>query len=67
MNEYIVTWAVNLSADSPADAARKALEMQRDPDSLALVFDVYQEHAPSVLIRSERVDLMEAIVMGDPS
>lgn len=40
MPEYLVTWRVELDATDPLDAARQALEMQRDPTSLATVFVV---------------------------
>ena len=35
-----VVWTVDVEAATPREAAQKALEMQRDPDSLATVFDV---------------------------
>jgi len=38
--EYRVTWTIDLDADSPEDAARKALVIQRDPSSLATHFEV---------------------------
>ena len=40
--EYIVTWKIELSALSPKDAAELALKTQRDPDSLATVFEVQE-------------------------
>jgi hypothetical protein len=39
--QYRVTWEVDVfDATSPEDAARKALAIQRKPDSIATVFDV---------------------------
>ena len=38
--EYVVKWSVNVGAGSFRQAAALALEMQRDPDSTAVVFDV---------------------------
>ena len=35
-----MTWQIDLEADSPREAAEKALEIQRNPDSIATVFDV---------------------------
>jgi hypothetical protein len=55
MAQYRVTWDIELDADSPEDAARKALEIQRDPNSIATVFDVAGED--SVFIR--RIDMTE--------
>lgn len=40
MNNYTVTWTIDLEANSPVDAARKALEIQRDPGSIATFFTV---------------------------
>lgn len=40
-SEYLVTWDINISgARDPIDAARQALEIQRDPESIATVFQV---------------------------
>jgi hypothetical protein len=38
--EYIVSWRILLTASSPEEAARRALEAQRDPNSVALTFEV---------------------------
>lgn len=40
---YHVNWEIELDAESPVDAARKALAVQRDPQSLASVFVVTDE------------------------
>ena len=40
MNEYEVTWTITIDAESPREAAEKALEIQRDKRSCATVFDV---------------------------
>lgn len=40
MPEYRVTWQIDVVALSPKDAAERALEIQRNPDSIATVFDV---------------------------
>ena len=44
MTEYEVTWKIQLSASSPAEAARLALAIQRDPTSGATFFDVTDGH-----------------------
>jgi spore germination protein YaaH len=38
--DYLVTWRIDLDADSFEDAARLAREIQLDPDSLATYFTV---------------------------
>ncbi|GAA5091439.1 hypothetical protein [Nocardia iowensis] len=46
MPDYSVTWHIDqLTADTPLGAAREALDMHRDPDSIATVFDVYDSGA----------------------
>lgn len=52
--EYLVTWAIDIDADDPAEAARLALEWMRDPDSTAVVFAVTGKDGVTV-----RVDLEE--------
>lgn len=37
---FRVTWEIDIEADSPEDAAREALRIQRDTESIATVFDV---------------------------
>src|SRR2546427_77361 len=53
--DYHVSWDIDLVADSPTDAARQALRIQRDPDSIATVFDVADEEG-----NIERIDLTAA-------
>jgi hypothetical protein len=40
VNRYRVTWQIDLEADTPEEAARQALVIQRDPSSIATVFEV---------------------------
>lgn len=37
---YHVTWEIDIDADSPREAAEKALAIQRDPYSTATVFTI---------------------------
>jgi len=41
--DYRVVWEIDIEADSPEDAAKKALEIQRDPEGAATFFRV-SEH-----------------------
>jgi hypothetical protein len=43
MTSYRVSWAVDVDADTPEEAARLTLAMQRDPAGIATVFDVQPE------------------------
>ena len=38
--QYYVEWRIDVWASSPEEAARKALDLQRHPGSLATVFHV---------------------------
>lgn len=45
---YRVSWSIDIEAESPLEATREALAIQRDPESIATVFDV-TPHAPQSL------------------
>jgi hypothetical protein len=51
---FHVTWEIDEYAENPVEAARKALGRQRNPDSIATVFDVTDEAGETT-----RVDLEE--------
>ena len=40
MTRYLVSWEIDIDADTPEDAAKQALEIHRDPESTAEVFKV---------------------------
>lgn len=40
MKTYRITWSIDIDADSPEEAAASALIVQRDTESIALVFEV---------------------------
>ena len=54
MAEYLVRWEIELEADNPQDAAAQALDIHRDPDSIATVFDVVDPDGETT-----RVDVQE--------
>jgi len=43
MPMYKLIWEIEIDAETPLEAARKALEYQRDPDGEATVFDIIAE------------------------
>lgn len=53
--EYLVVWAIDMDADSPEEAAAKALTVMRDPESSALYFEV-KEHGTT---EPKMVDLFD--------
>lgn len=67
LHEYHVIWEIDVDATSYRQAAKEALEVQRDPDSTATVFDVYridtggEEDALKLFAKCEpvRIDLAE--------
>lgn len=54
-NSYLVTWELEIDAETPHDAAVMALQYQRDPDSIATVFTVIDRETT----RESEVDLSE--------
>lgn len=40
MTNYLVSWSIDIDADSPEEAAQIALQYLKDEDSLAHVFEV---------------------------
>ena len=43
MTEYRVTWEIDIEADTPLEAAEEALTIQRDPESTATFFKVWEQ------------------------
>lgn len=61
MATFTVNWQIDIEADTPEEAARQALEIQRDPDSIALEFSVAprDEHGMPDWLAETWVDLLE--------
>jgi len=55
-NEYIVTWSMVIWADDPVDAAKQALGIQRDPQSIATVFRVMGDDGTDTVVDLEEHD-----------
>jgi len=57
MQTYDVTWSISIDADSPLEAAREALRIQRDRTSIATYFEVWDTeqvcHAVDLLLNEE--------------
>jgi len=56
MPEYRVEWVIEVDADTPEDAARRALEMMQDPQSTANVFNVMDKDGIQVEIDLEHLN-----------
>jgi hypothetical protein len=50
MPEYLVSWDIDIEADTPAEAATKSLIIQRDPNSTAISFTVKDKHDNNITI-----------------
>lgn len=59
-----VTWEIDLDDDDPVEAAEHALRIQRNPDSIATVFNVLRRDHPDALNPGPalEVDLTEGTV-----
>lgn len=40
MTQYLVTWTIDIEADTPLEAALQAQTIQRDPESIATIFTI---------------------------
>ena len=56
---YRVTWEIDLDAASPRAAAEKALEIQRDSESIATVFSV-RDAKSEIPLDDEVIDLSKS-------
>ena len=58
-NRYRVTWTIDIEADdvnTPEEAARTALRIQRDAGSIATVFDVTDDDGDTEHVDLEEID-----------
>lgn len=55
MTDYLVSWLINIDAESPLEAAKEARKIQTDPDSTATLFGVTDRETKVDIL----VDLLE--------
>jgi hypothetical protein len=62
MSDYRVVWEIELEAESAREAAEMALNIQRDPESIATVYAVFDEEGGRTAI-----DLLDedSVMPGD--
>lgn len=54
--QYKVVWTIDIEANSPQEAAKEALAIQRDAGSEAVAFEVRNPNSGQLI---EHVDLLE--------
>jgi len=59
MKSFRVVWEIDVDARSPRAAAQEALCIQRDPESIALVFSV-RETKSEIPLDDEVIDLSKS-------
>ena len=59
MKEYRVIWTIDLKAKDDIAAAKAALEIQRDPESCALMFEVICMQDPENKEPMKSIDLWD--------
>lgn len=57
MTEHLVSWVIDIEADTPEEAAMKARAIQLDPHSMATIFDVTPQAADGRFYHHNRVRL----------
>ena len=60
MTLYRVTWTIDIDAEDHTEAAEKALEIHRDPESIATVFEVTDLSASTLAYRRVLTQQIEA-------
>ena len=51
-----VQWEIDIDADSPREAAEKALAIQRNPESIATVFTVVGDDGHEIVVDLDSED-----------
>ena len=65
MTEFRVMWEIDIDADTPEEAARKALAIQRDPTSSAVVFNVVSSLDSLTTVNPENIPWQEIDLIAD--
>lgn len=59
MKTYLVRWEIEIDAKSPKKAAKEALKIQRDLDSMAVFFDVKEKDKVGGRYGWETIEVVE--------
>lgn len=61
MQEYKVVWQIELDAESVEEAAFKALMINRDSDSIAVVYEVTDEDGVTTVVDLDDPDTLQKV------
>ncbi len=61
MQEYKVEWRIDINAESPEEAAFKALMINRDPDSIAVVYEVTDKFRVTTFVDLDDPDTLQKV------
>lgn len=67
MTNYHVKWAIDIEAQTPVEAAQKALEIQRDKSSIATFFDVKEPGAAGLTFKVDLLGDEPNVSLVEPS
>lgn len=56
MADFLVTWSIDITADTPEAAAREAWRLMRNEGSIANVFDVFDGTGEPVHVDLQELD-----------
>ena len=59
MKGYTLYWKIEIDADSPREAARRARDIQLDPNNTATVFEVFEHDGDGEPINVDLLDVQE--------
>lgn len=59
MKTYVLYWQIEIDADGPREAARKARDIQLDQNNIATVFEVFEGDGDGKPIYVDLLDVQE--------
>lgn len=63
MQEYKVVWRIEIDANSKEEAAFKALVINRDSDSIAVVYEVTDEDGVTTVVDLDNPDTLRELIL----
>ena len=63
MQEYKVEWRIDINAESPEEAAFKALMINRDSDSIAVVYEVTDKFGVTTVVDLDNPDTLRELIL----